>query len=89
MSKKVLQFKARVGWNRVAGDDLNHFMRRFFPSWPDGHLKAAANYLLVHGEDLGIQLRFSRISRCREESYKPFSQTQRYYREIESEAMFI
>lgn len=89
MSKKVLQFKAHAGWNRITGDDLNHFMRRFIPSWPEGHLRAAAYYLMSHGQDFGVQLRFSRLNRCREESYKPFSQTQRYYREIESEGMFI
>ena len=89
MNKKVLQFKARAGWNRITGEDITSFMRKFFPTWPDGHLRAAAYYLLGHGQDLGVHVRFGRLSRCREESYKPFTTTERYYREVESEGMFI
>jgi len=89
MARKVIQFKARCGWNRAASEDLTMFMRRLCPAWPDGHLREAARYLLSNGKDLGVKIRFDRLNRCREESYKGFTGTERYFREIEYEGMFI
>lgn len=85
MSRKVVQFKGLVGWNRAAGDDIAWFMRKFFPSWPDGHLREAVRYLIKNGRDLGVLVRFERIGKCREESWKPFTSTEKYFRALEDE----
>lgn len=87
MNKKVLQFQTRAGWNRVTGEDIVGFMRKVFPAWPDGHLMHAVRYLMFKGRDLGINVRFNRLKKCREESYKPFSSTEKYFRTIEEEAL--
>lgn len=85
MNKKVLQFETRAGWNRITGDDINEFMREFFPAWPDGHLRQAVRYLMNRGRDLGVAVRFNRLRKCREESYKPFTSTEKYFRTVEEE----
>jgi len=89
MARKVIQFKAHSGWNRVATDDINALIRQTFPSWPNGHIKKAVRYLIANALDLGIHIRFDRMSKCREESYKGFTSTEEYLRTVESEALFI
>lgn len=85
MNKKVIQFRAYAGWNRVTGEDISGFMRKIFPAWPVGHLREAVRYLLKNGRDFGVSIRFARIRKCREESYKPFTSTEQYFRAIEEE----
>lgn len=85
--KKVLQYRARCGWNRMSADDAIWLMQKIFSDWPEGRLRLACYYLLKYGSHAGANIRFDFLKRCREQSYKRFSATEEYFRIIESERL--
>lgn len=87
MEKKVIQFKARCGWNRASVDDIESFIRRLSPLRFTGRLRDAIRYLTGNGRDLGIIFRFDKLKKCREISYKSYSQTEECLRYMEKEGM--
>lgn len=89
MAKRVIQAKARCGWNRLTAEDIVRFMQEFYPGWPDGHLREAIRHLLKNRVDLCVKIRFDKLSKCREESYKNFTSTKSYFEHVERESMFI
>jgi hypothetical protein len=89
MAKKVLQTKTRRGWDRLSAEDIRNFLSYVYPSWSGGRLRQGVRLLFSRRDDLGIRIRFDKLSKCRERSYKGFTETEEYYRMIEEEALFV
>jgi hypothetical protein len=83
--KKVLQYRAKCGWNRMSAENAIWFIRKVFPDWPGDRLRLATYYLLKYGPNAGAQVRFDFLEKCREQSYKGFTGTEEYFQRIESE----
>ena len=90
--KKVIQFKARCGWNRASKEDIEILLKKaviplraFLKT--QGY-KSAGHELIDYKNGMRLEFRFASIDKCRPESLKPFTSTHKYFTELEMEAGF-
>ncbi len=88
--KKVIQYKARCGWNRATADDIRDLLKNIAAPlkafFKKRRSKFASTVVIDRGDGRRFEIRFASIGKCREESYLPFSMTERYRRMVEEDA---